>query len=218
MHIGIIMDGNRRWAKNRGLPKSAGHYQGAKTLEKIVSLCPKYEIKTLTVYALSTENLKRSEQELDNLYKILIDFANKKTSIFQKEGVKAKVLGNLDLLRDDCASALKNLEKETQNGNKLLFQICIGYGGRSEITRAVQKLVESKEAITEENIAKNLDSNQEPDLIIRTGGDQRLSNFLTWQSTYSELMFLDKKWPSFNEKDMQKSIEHLQHQKRNFGK
>ncbi len=217
MHIAIIMDGNRRWAKKNGWKKILGHKTGMDVLEEVLDWCPKYNIDVFTIYALSTENLKRDNEELNNLFDLIKEFAQKKDR-FKKDNIQVKIMGSIGDIRKDSAESLKILEEFTKNCDGLKFQICVAYGGRDEIVRSVKNLIKNKEDITEESISKNLDSSLEPDLIIRTGGHKRLSNFLMWQSAYSDFLFLDKMWPEFEEKDLKDAVEYLKKEQKNFGK
>ena len=217
MHVAAIMDGNRRWAKTKGWTKLIGHKTGVELLQDVLDWCPKYGVDVFTVYALSTENLKRDEDELKNLFDLIQDFASK-VDDFVSKNIKVKVLGRVEDIRDDSAQALRDLEEATKDCTGVLFQMCISYGGRDELVRAVKKLETLGEEISEESIAKHLDSALEPDVIIRTGGKHRLSNFLMWQSTYSELYFLDKMWPEFKEEDLANAVAFLKGEQRNFGK
>lgn len=217
MHIGIILDGNRRWAVKNGFPKLYGHKKGLENLENILKILPKYKIKTFTVYALSTENLQRSAEELENLFSLITEFSSK-TKKFVDNNIKVKVLGNTSLLSDDCQKSLQNLEDETKENDGLLFQICLAYGGRDEIVRAVQRTLAKNQEVNEANLSENLDSSLEPDIIIRTGGRKRLSNFLAWQSTYAELVFLEKMWPDFGEEDLKSILKNFEEESRTFGK
>lgn len=217
MHVAVIMDGNRRWAKNKGWTKLIGHKTGVELLHEVLEWCPKYGVNVFTVYALSTENLQRDPEELKSLFDLIKEFAEKKAD-FVKKNIRVKIMGRLADIREDSAKALEDLESATQNCTGVLFQICVSYGGRDEIVRAIQKFQTTGENITEENLSKHLDSALEPDLIIRTGGKKRLSNFLMWQSAYSELYFLDKMWPEFTEQDLKEAVQFLQNEQRNFGK
>ncbi len=218
MHIAIIMDGNRRWAKENNLQKLLGHKKGIENVENIILWASELGLKTLTLYALSTENLQREKDELKNIFDLMTNFAIKNKNKFIKENIRLKILGEISKIRDDSKKALLDLEEYTKDCNKILLQICIAYGGRNEIVRSVKKLQEKNEKITEENISKNLDSNLEPDLIIRTGGNKRLSNFLLWQSSYSEIYFTNKFWPDFNKQDLEEAMNFFDDQQRNFGK
>lgn len=219
MHIGIIMDGNRRWAKSRGLPKMAGHKYGADNLERVLDFCLQKGIDILTVYALSTENLKRKKSELNNLYKLLDKYLEK-TEKFVKKGIKINILGNPEVFPEKTQKALKNISKKTQNCEKLIFNIALNYGGRDEIVRTIQKMQNNGTQITKKNIENNLDTQglPSPDLIIRTGGDQRLSNFLLWQASYSTLYFTETFWPAFDGTELEKALDFLKEQKQNYGK
>jgi len=217
MHIAAIMDGNRRWAKSNAMTRYLGHRHGIEKLEKVIKWCGNHNVDAFTIYALSTENLKRSPEELSDLYDLILEFAKKKED-FKENNVKVKIMGNIDLIRQDSADALRELENYTKDCDGLNFQMCVAYGGRDEIVRACKKVLANNEEITEENLDKYLDSNNQPDIIIRTGGKHRLSNFLAWQSTYAELLFMDKNWPDFNEDDLKNAIDHFKSQQRNFGK
>ncbi len=213
------MDGNRRWAKAHALETLFGHKNGVNTLDNLLEICPKYNIDTITVYALSTENFaKRTGLEIDNLVNIISSAAIDYKEKLVGKNVKVKVLGELNKIPDKLKSSLSSLVDATNNCSQSLLQLCINYGSRSEIIRSVQKTLDNGESITEENIAKNLDSNLEPDLIIRPGGHKRLSNFLLWQSAYTELYFTDTLWPDFNETELQKALEFYKNQERKFGK
>lgn len=219
MHIAIIMDGNRRWANSKGLPKIAGHKYGADNLEKILDLCLQKEIEILTVYALSTENLKRKKSELQNLFTLLDKYLSN-TQKFTKRGIKVNILGNPEVFPEKTQNALKNIVKVTQDCQSLIFNIALNYGGRDEIVRTIQKMQKEEIVFTAENLEKNLDTQglPNPDLIIRTGGDQRLSNFLLWQASYSTLYFTETFWPNFNQTELEKALDFLKKQKQNYGK
>jgi undecaprenyl diphosphate synthase len=220
MHVGIIMDGNRRYAKKNFLSVALGHQGGFQALNKIVDYCPKYGIDTLTVYALSTENItKRSSEEVSNIFKILIEGARKLKRKLIGEGVRVKFLGRMHNLPDEVVEALNNLMEATKDCSKGLLQVCFNYGGRLEILEAVQLAIEAGEKkITEEIVNKYLYSPLEPDLIIRPGGEFRLSNFMTWQSVYSELYFTDKLWPEFKEQDLKDAVDFYNSRQRRLGK
>jgi undecaprenyl diphosphate synthase len=218
MHIGIIMDGNRRFAKKNLLSTITGHQNGFKNLLFITSLAPKYSIESLTVYALSTENFKnRPADEISNICMILKKGLEQYSTKLIEDGVKIKFLGNLSVFTQDLQDLMTYITAKTINNTKLTLQVCLNYGGRDEIVYAVNQLL-GRDKITEQDILDHLYSHIVPDLIIRTGGDIRLSNFLTWQSTYSELYFTDKLWPEFDEDDLKKAIEQFQSKDRRFGK
>lgn len=222
MHIGFILDGNRRWAKKRLLPKAIGHKKGIENFENIVKICgEKEEIQTISAFALSTENLQRSEEELKNLFEIFSNFA-RKIEIFIKNKVHVRFLGNISLLPQDLQEDFQSLENHTKvfEGGRLNLNVCIAFGGRDEIVRAAEKVAQAHEEFTEENIEKYLDSRKSPpmDLLIRTGGKKRISNFMIWEAAYAELYFSEKMWPEFLEEDLEGALEFYKEQKRTFGK
>jgi undecaprenyl diphosphate synthase len=218
MHLGIIMDGNRRFAKKNLLSTISGHQNGFKNLLLITSIAPKYDVQSLTVYALSTENFKnRPTDEISNICMILKKGLEQYSNQLIEDGVRIKFLGNLSVFNQELQDLIANIESKTSNNTKLTLQVCLNYGGRDEIVYAVNRLI-GRESITEQDIKDHLYSPIEPDLIIRTGGDVRLSNFLTWQATYSELYFTDKLWPEFDESDLKKALRQFQSKDRRFGK
>lgn len=217
------MDGNRRWAKERGLPSMKGHSQGAETLRKITEIAGNIGISYLTFYALSTENLKgRSEAELKHLFS-LMEKIKKYLKEFKKNEVQMRIIGDIDGIPKKTRDVLLDLVKETKHHKKLVLTLAINYGGRDEIVRAVKKIVKKglkASEITEEIFENALDTADTPevDLMIRTGGDQRLSNYLPWQTTYAELYFEALYWPDFTEKELQKAVDWFLEQRRNKGK
>lgn len=219
MHIAIIMDGNRRFAAANNLARIIGHAQGADNLGKIMQLCPKYGVHTLTVYALSGENLtKRSVDEVSNLVDLITKMARSYKRKLIGQNVRVKIMGKLKSLPSDLQTAVEELVESTKDGTKLLLQICLNYGGRAEIVDAVNNAIASGQTlITEELITQNLYSANEPDLIIRPGGELRLSNFLPWQGVYSELYFTETLWPDFGEAELAKAVEFYQSRQRRFG-
>jgi undecaprenyl diphosphate synthase len=219
MHIGFILDGNRRWAKKRFLPEGMGHQKGSDRLGEILKLCPKNGVKVVTAYILSTENFqKRTEKEIEFLFDLIGKVSDKSLNEFIKSGVKIKVLGSREGLPENILERIKEAEEKSKDGQNLVLQICMNYGGKDEIIRSINRVLDKKQPLNEENISANLDSDLEPDMVIRTGGAQRFSNFLIWQSSYSELYFTDVLWPDFDEKELQKALDFYQSQKRNFGK
>lgn len=223
-HLGIIIDGNRRWAKKRGLPDFKGHQKGYDNIEKIGERCRKKGIKVLTFYCFSTENWKRSKTEVSYLMKLLGRAFNKKNiKELQQKGIKLQVIGQNERLPKSLQKKIRQAEELTKNNKKGILNLAISYGGRAEIIQAIQKIVKKKtpaKEITENLISKNLWTANlaDPDLIIRTGGEQRLSNFLTWQSVYSEFYFTKKYWPEFTEKDLDKALKDFSRRQRKFGK
>ena len=219
-HIAIIMDGNRRWARNKGLPVSLGHKEGAKTLEKIVRYANKIGIKHITVYAFSTENWKRTTEEVNALMNLFQSYLDDYSKRADSENIKVKGLS------EKMQKSIKKCMERTKNNTGITFNIALNYGGRDEIIHAVKNIVgkvQNKEIdiedITEQTISDNLyTANQpDPDLLIRTSGEIRLSNFLPWQLVYTEFLFVDKNWPDFNEKDLDDAIEVYRSRNRKFG-
>lgn len=225
-HVAIIMDGNRRWAKQRGLDIKVGHKEGAKTLEKIVRYAKKVGIKYITVYAFSTENWKRSEDEVGALMLLLQAYLDSYAKRADTEGIKVKVLGDISALPKGMQSTIGKLEERTKDNTDINFNIALNYGGRDEIVKAVRKIAEKVkedeikiEDINEEIISNNLYTSgmPDPDVVVRTSGEMRTSNFLPWQIVYSEFIFVEKNWPDFNEEDLDKVIEIYQKRNRKFG-
>lgn len=225
-HIAIIMDGNRRWAKQRNLPAKLGHKEGAKTLEKIVRYANKIGLKYITVYAFSTENWKRTEEEVSALMLLLQNYLDTYSKRADTENIKVKVLGDISVLPEGMQKSIAKCEERTKDNTGVTFNIALNYGGRNEILTAVKKIANKVkngeldiETITEETISNNLYTKGEPDpdLLIRTSGELRTSNFLPWQIVYSEFLFLDKLWPDFTEEDIDNAILEFQKRNRNFG-
>ena len=226
VHSAIIMDGNRRWAKARMMPVKLGHKQGAETLKKIVRYAQKIGIKYMTVYAFSTENWKRSEEEvaalMDLLKAYLEDFAKEADT----ENIVIRVLGSMKELSKALQDAINRTVERTKDNTGIIFNIALNYGGRNEIVNATRQISEEvlagkikPEDINEEMLSKHMYTKGEPDpdLLIRTSGELRLSGFLPWQSTYSELYFVDKLWPDFDEKDLDEAIKVYGSRNRKFG-
>lgn len=223
-HIAIIMDGNRRWAKKHNLPDGDGHKAGSENLQKIVEYCRDIGIKNLTVYALSTENWrKRSPREVKGLFQLLIKIVREKADQYRKSGIKFFVLGNFQAFPFKVKEAIKKIVKMAVIDEKIQFNIALNYGGRDEIVTAIKNIVKDK--IPENKIDEKLVSDYlytkdlpDPDLVIRPGGEFRLSNFLLWQMSYAELYFTDILWPDFNQKEMEKVILWYQDRERRMGK
>ncbi len=225
-HIAIIMDGNRRWAKSKGMPVSFGHKEGAKTLEKIVRYANKIGIKHITVYAFSTENWKRTTEEVTALMSLFQSYLDDYSKRADSENIKVKIIGNRQGLSEKMQKSIDKCMDRTKDNTGIVFNIALNYGGRDEITQAVKKIAQKVankeieiEEITEQMISNNLYTvNQpDPDLLIRTSGEIRLSNFLPWQLAYTEFLFIDKNWPDFNEEDLDDAIEMYQKRNRKFG-
>ena len=230
VHVAVIMDGNGRWAKEKGVPRLAGHNAGMKAMKKIVDHSDKLGIKYLTVYAFSTENWKRSFAEVSGIFKLLVTYVNSDLKELVENNVRVKVLGDYSALPADAVKSLEKTLEQTKDNTRLQFNIALNYGGRDEIKRAVQSIGEkirdgllSPEDITEETISGELFTGclqadvPDPELIIRTSGELRLSNFLLWQSAYSELVFPEVMWPDFTPVEVEKAIEDYQSRERRFG-
>jgi len=223
-HIGIIMDGNRRWAEKKGLTINEGHEAGVKALEKIVNHCLDLGVKILTVYALSTENWKkRTGKEVKGIFSLLLKACKEKKSEYKKERVKLVILGDFQAFPRKVARAVKEMINIIKANERLKVNVALNYGGRDEIIQAVRQVISHKippKKINEKTFGKLLYTKGEPDpdLIIRTGGVLRLSNFLLWQTSYAELYFSDVLWPDFSPKELDKAILDYQQRKRNFGK
>ncbi len=218
-HVAIIMDGNRRWAQAKGLKTVAGHKAGIEALEKVVKEAARVGVKHLTVYALSTENLKnRSKLEIGSLFSLIQAGFIEKLPVLKKEGVRVNFFGEIDSLPSPVKKILSETKKQLQKGKRLQLNIALNYGARMEILAAV-KAIDSTKKITEKEFSLLLDTSDivDPELIIRTGGEQRLSNFLLWQAAYSELYFTKQLWPDFDAKSFQKALREYSKRKRNFG-
>lgn len=225
-HIAIIMDGNRRWAREKGLDIKQGHKEGAKTLEKIVRYANKIGLPYITVYAFSTENWKRTKEEVGALMLLLQTYLDDYSKRADTENIRVKVIGDITALSEGMQKSINKCMERTKNNTGVTFNIALNYGGRDEIVKAVKTISENVksgklniEDITEETISNSLYTAGEPDpdLVIRTSGELRTSNFLPWQIVYSEFIFLDKNWPDFNEKDLDNAIEIFKKRNRKFG-
>lgn len=225
-HIAIIMDGNGRWAKQRGLPRIAGHKEGMDAVQKTVQMAVKYKIKILTLYAFSTENWKRPKTEVDYLMKLPKEFLHIYLPDLIRNNVKVSIIGEIDELPEYTKEAIYHAIEKTKNNDGLQLNFAFNYGSRYEILRAIKQIVKEAEngeldidSLTEENFSNYLYTNniQDPDLLIRTSGEQRLSNFLLWQSAYSEFWFTDVLWPDFNEEVFKQALCDYQLRKRRYG-
>ncbi len=221
-HVAIILDGNRRFAKRLILEPWKGHEYGAEKVDKLIEWCKELGIKEITLYCLSVENIKsRPKSELEFLFKVFRDSFRKLTRDKIKENqIKIRFIGNLALLPKDLAEKCQKLEKQTKKYENFIVNFALAYGGREEIIEAVKKIIKSKiksEEINEDIINKSLGLEDEPDLIIRTGGEKRTSNFLPWQSVYSEWIFLEEMWPEFTKEDLINCLNEYNTRKRRFG-
>ena len=218
-HIAIIMDGNGRWAKERNLKRTAGHEEGANTVRHITKHCAKLDIKFLTLYAFSTENWNRPILEVEFLMRLLNKHLKKELLVYLENNIRFKAIGDLSRF----SKSLQNTIEETQNKTKkctgLTQVLALNYGSRNEITRALQKLVDNKLKITEENISASLDTSFMPDvdMLIRTSGEVRLSNYLLWQNAYSEMFFTSTYWPEFTASELDDMLSDFRNRERRFG-
>lgn len=223
-HIAIIMDGNRRWARTRGLPDMKGHEKGAEVLDTVVEAAAKFGVKTITVYALSTENIKeRAKREILGLFQIFRKGYHSRLKKMMQRGVSVTILGEMQGLPGTIKKLIEQVKKTYIKNESIKLNIALNYGGKKEIMEALKNMVKSGieiDRINEELLERHLYTKGQPDpeLVIRTGGRSRLSNFLLWQTAYSEFYFTRKLWPDFNAKELKKAIAWYQTQKRNFGK
>lgn len=222
--VAIIMDGNRRWAKQRMLPAKAGHQEGANAVRKVCKAANELGIKYLTLYAFSTENWKRDPEEVDAIMNLIRQFLDECIAKLKEENHRVTFIGDKSKLAEDISSKMIMLEKETLNNDGLTVAIAVNYGGRDEIVRAVKDIVKNNvnaDEISEEELSKYLDTGvnniPDPELIIRTSGELRTSNFLVWQSAYSEFYFTDKNWPDFDKAELVKALENYSTRTRRFG-
>lgn len=225
-HVAIIMDGNRRWAKKWNKPVEVGHWQGAQTLDQIVRAAIGLGIKVLTVYSFSTENWNRSSEEVDALMHLLKTYLKTQREIMVKEGVRLKSIGDLSKLPEDVRQVLRETKEATKGGSQIDLVLALNYGGRDDIRRATLRLLDEveagrlrKEEITEKTISEFLDTSQwpDPDLLIRPSGDLRISNFLIWQISYSEIYYTDVLWPDFSKSHLLGAVVDFQKRNRRFG-
>ena len=222
-HLAIILDGNRRWAKKRGLPTLAGHREGIEAVKRVIGACLKYNIPYLTVYAFSTENWQRSKREVGYLMRLAYKYIGGGVSYFNEHNVRVRIWGDKKGLDKELLRKLQAAEKATQGNTALNFNICFNYGGRLEILQAVKKIL--KEQINPARLSEKLFSSYlfsadvpDPDMIVRSSGEMRLSNFLPWQGVYSELYFTKTLWPDFGEKEIKEIIREFSKRQRRFGK
>lgn len=225
-HVAIILDGNGRWAKSKGMPRSYGHVKGCENLEKVCSVAKELGVKYLTVYAFSTENWKRSKEEVDSLMKLFRNYMKKCLKIAKENRMRVKIIGDPSAFDVDLQEKIKELESYSAQFDELHFQIALNYGSRDEITRAVrqmgediQKGVLDPKQIREDTISSYLDTKglPDPDLLIRTSGEERLSNFLMWQLAYTEFYFTDVPWPEFDKAEFEKAIAKYNQRDRRYG-
>ncbi len=225
-HIAIIMDGNGRWAKKRLLPRTLGHREGMKSIKRIVQACIELKVQVLTLYAFSTENWRRPQNEVDYLMDLLIEFLNKELQEMHENDIRIKILGDYSSLPSKCVNGIENALQLTEKNQKMTFNLALNYGSRTEIIQAVkslgQDLIDGRlhvNDITEEVFSSYLytDTIPDPDLLIRTAGELRLSNFLLWQIAYTELWITDVTWPEFTREHLLEAIKEYQKRDRRFG-
>ncbi len=222
-HIAIIMDGNRRWAKAKFLPSAMGHQKGVESLKKTMRLFDELGIKYLTVYAFSTENWNRKKEEVDFLMNLLAKTLLNELDEMHKENVKIRFLGNIEKLSDNLIKIVKNAQEKTKNNTGVNLNIAFNYGARDEIVNAVKNIIKDKiqpQDVTEELVSGYLYTKEipDPDLLIRTGGDKRISNYLLWQLAYSELYVTETLWPDFDREELSKAVKEFGKRNRRFGK
>lgn len=225
-HVAIVMDGNGRWAKRRGLPRLAGHKRGVETVRNIVEACPDLGVKYLTLFAFSTENWKRSDEEVSGLMQLFRNYMAREAERLIGSDVRLRFLGNRDRLPDDILRMMEDLEERTKDRTKFGLNIALNHGGRDEITRATRKIAKmvqsgelKPELITEDLIGSHLDSAgiPDPDLVIRTSGEYRISNFLLWQAAYAEYEFIETLWPDFTEGMLSEILDRFGTRERRYG-
>ncbi len=219
-HVAFIMDGNGRWAKKRRLPRELGHKAGADAFERIVNYCYDIGVGAVTVYAFSTENWKRPKREVDALFMLFTEFIDHYVEKLKHRSVRLIFIGDREPFSESFRKRIENVEKKTENNDKMILYLGVNYGGRDDICHAVNALIaEGKTNITEEDISNRIYTSlsPDPDLIIRTGGEYRISNFLIWQSAYSELYITDTLWPDMKESDVDLAIQEFMKRERRFG-
>ena len=218
-HVAIIMDGNGRWALQKGKSRNYGHQCGLKALERIVDYSIKKKISYLTLFTFSSENWKRPKKEVNFLFKLLENYFKKNLLKVIRNGIKVKIIGNKSKLTSNLRKIIKLAENKTRKNKKISVQLALNYGSRQEIINSMKIVNKKKQKITIKNFEKNLYTSgfPDPDILIRTGGQRRLSNFLLWQIAYTEIFFVKKMWPDFNNNDFQKILNKFKKVKRNFG-
>ena len=218
-HVAFIMDGNGRWGNRKNKSRNFGHLEGVKTVQKIVQSAIKLKIPIITFYVFSTENWKRPKSEIKILFKLITSYFKREIKNVIKNNIKINILGKKTSLPVYVKKILTDTINRTKNNNKLIVNLALNYGSKSEILETIETLKNNKKKVTEKDINKNLYTKgmPNPDILIRTGGQRRLSNFMLWQLAYAELYFLDKLWPDFNENDLKKILKDYNKIKRNFG-
>lgn len=218
-HIGIIMDGNGRWATRQGLPRNMGHKAGIQAVDRTIDALLKFKVKIVTFFAFSTENWKRSDTEIQGIFDLLRDYIKDQKNHFKEKGIRIRSMGDLTKFPADLVAELEKVQQETAQNDALIVNLALNYGGKTDIVQAVQTLLQNKETVTEESIEKYLYSYPlpNPDLIIRTSGEMRVSNFMLYQMAYSELYFPKVMWPDYNEKHLREALIEYSGRHRRFG-
>ena len=220
-HLGVIIDGNRRWAKEKGLPTLSGHKKGLDVLKSLIEWSKKKGIKILTIYIFSIENWNRSKEEVSYLMSLFKEVFKNTQKMTEMKNVKIKIVGEKEMVPRDILEIIEKVENDTKENEDMFVNLAFSYGGRGEIINSIKKIIDKnipKDQITEKVVSDNLYVPEDIDLIIRTGKEKRLSGFLIWQSTYSEFCFLDKYWPDFNESDLDDILLDYSNRQRRFGK
>ncbi len=224
MHLAIIMDGNGRWARSRGLVRTDGHKRGADAVERVAKFCAQNGVQNLSLYAFSTENWRRPKSEIEFLFRLLSRFIKERAELFLSENIRFLAIGDLSVLDEELRANIKDLERKTAHASRLNLALAINYGGKDEIVRATKKLIASSVAtladeLSESSIFAHLDAPfmGEVDMLIRTGGEMRLSNFMLWQASYAELFFTPTFWPDFSTDELAKMLAEFRSRQRNFG-
>jgi undecaprenyl diphosphate synthase len=220
-HIAIIMDGNGRWARRRGMPRIMGHYRGAQVAEEVARACIDLGVEYLTLFAFSTENWNRPREEVDLLFNLLRDYLRERREELRRLGIKLRFIGRRDRIGEELRDLMEDLESYTSGGDRLTVILAVDYGGRDDIVRAVRKIISLKlESVDEETFSGFLDLGgiPDPDLLIRTAGEKRISNFLLWNLAYTELYFSDLCWPEFGREELLRAIEDFSRRRRKFGR
>ncbi len=219
-HIGFILDGNGRWAKERGMPRNYGHKAGVDAIFRTVKALLKFEIPYASVFAFSTENWKRSKEEVEGIFQLVKEMFQKKINFFEENQVKVNFFGDLSVFDEDLQKIFEEIKTKTQSNSKLTFNVCLNYGGRADIVNAVNELIKKgNKSVSEEDISSNLYSKNQPDLdyVIRTSGENRVSNFMIYQLAYAEFYFPKVYWPDFNEKQVVKALREFEKRNRRYG-
>ncbi|GAB0173492.1 polyprenyl diphosphate synthase [Helicobacter trogontum] len=217
-HLAVVMDGNRRWARKNGILEKIGYLHGANTIQKVIEVCIEEGIRNLTLFAFSTENWQRPQEEVDYLFKLLKKYLDESLEKFLKNDVRFRAIGQLDRLDQNLLRNIIEFEEQTKHCKTLCVNVAISYGAKDEIVRAVKKVIDKNLDITEENITANLDISEDVDLLLRVGSASRISNFLLWQCAYAEIFFSKTLFPGLTKKECKKIIDDFKQRKRTFGK